>query len=105
MYQPELATLAADDALLTRVMRKLTQARLIVTDQSLEAKPSDPLTENYSYAEVATSLSVNGRSFAHGWQKIVCICRCAACWLWPLRNGPNTTRTPVTCTAGRVYNK
>lgn len=53
VYRPELATLAADDALLTRVMRKLTQARLIVTDQSLEAKPSDPLTENYSYAEVA----------------------------------------------------
>jgi formylglycine-generating enzyme required for sulfatase activity len=52
VYWTELAALIGDEALLKRVIRKLTQARLIVTDQSLSVEPPDA-TGDFSYAEVA----------------------------------------------------
>ncbi|MFO7684128.1 MAG: SUMF1/EgtB/PvdO family nonheme iron enzyme [Chloroflexota bacterium] len=52
VYWTELAALIGDEALLKRVIRKLTQARLIVTDQSLSVEPSDA-TGDFSYTEVA----------------------------------------------------
>lgn len=67
VYRSELAALAADDALLKGVMRKLTQARLIVTDQSWEAKPPDPTAENYSYAEVAHEALIREWPLLRSW--------------------------------------
>jgi len=52
VYWTELAALAGDDALLKRVLGKLTQARLIVTDQGLAAEPPNAAGD-FSYAEVA----------------------------------------------------